>query len=357
MRRVFAYIKYFLFLIFFLVLYFFNNHAVTLSIVIGAVVFPLLLMLLHWYLSDKVSVTMDFSVSPVTRGNQTELILRVKNEVSYAHSHFCVSLKFDNQYEKNEYVHDYELYIAPNKVTEHRIPLRSLACGLVEASLVGIRTTDWLGLYEKKLSVSASAEAIVMPRSISLPEEDANTNRNNSSEECNELQQKGSDPSEIYEVRKYHEGDRIQSIHWKLTAKEQELMVKEFADLAGESYVLWVDRNFLSREHRDALFDLLYSVCGLLGEQHIIFSICWNDASGEVHKRRVLEQSMLKEAIVALYYAGASSDVGGRKTVPDAQTKLRTVWSVTNQHYKQGNNYRLLFNNRGLARIYEYKEN
>jgi uncharacterized protein (DUF58 family) len=37
----------------------------------------------------------------------------------------------------------------------------------------------------------------------------------------------GHDNSELFAVREYRKGDRLQNIHWKLTAKQDDLMVKE----------------------------------------------------------------------------------------------------------------------------------
>ena len=37
----------------------------------------------------------------------------------------------------------------------------------------------------------------------------------------------GNDSSEIFDVREFRDGDKIQSIHWKLSAKMQELVVRE----------------------------------------------------------------------------------------------------------------------------------
>lgn len=38
----------------------------------------------------------------------------------------------------------------------------------------------------------------------------------------------GHDSSELFDVREYQPGDRMQRVHWKLSAKAEELMVKEF---------------------------------------------------------------------------------------------------------------------------------
>lgn len=37
----------------------------------------------------------------------------------------------------------------------------------------------------------------------------------------------GHDPSELFDVREFRNGDKIQSIHWKLSAKNEDLIVKE----------------------------------------------------------------------------------------------------------------------------------
>jgi len=41
--------------------------------------------------------------------------------------------------------------------------------------------------------------------------------------------QPGYDQSETFQIRAYQRGDRLQNVHWKLTAKQEELMVKENA--------------------------------------------------------------------------------------------------------------------------------
>ena len=37
----------------------------------------------------------------------------------------------------------------------------------------------------------------------------------------------GDDPSEIFGVREFRAGDKMQSIHWKLSAKSDDLLVRE----------------------------------------------------------------------------------------------------------------------------------
>ncbi len=58
--------------------------------------------------------------------------------------------------------------------------------------------------------------------------------------ELSESQQKGSDYSEITDIRIYQPGDRPRDIHWKLSARQPELMVKERTALAGSEQIVLI---------------------------------------------------------------------------------------------------------------------
>ncbi len=51
----------------------------------------------------------------------------------------------------------------------------------------------------------------------------------------------GYDNSELFDVREYQAGDRLQNIHWKLTAKQDELIVKEHSLPRACPVVLFLD--------------------------------------------------------------------------------------------------------------------
>lgn len=53
----------------------------------------------------------------------------------------------------------------------------------------------------------------------------------------------GQDNSELFDVREYRAGDRLQNIHWKMTAKQDELMVKEHGLPKACPVVLILDFN------------------------------------------------------------------------------------------------------------------
>ena len=52
---------------------------------------------------------------------------------------------------------------------------------------------------------------------------------------------KGDDVSQISQIRNYIPGDKLQNIHWKLSAKNEELQVKEFSKPYSDEVTLLVD--------------------------------------------------------------------------------------------------------------------
>ena len=56
----------------------------------------------------------------------------------------------------------------------------------------------------------------------------------------------GDDPSEIFQIRDYQPGDKLRSVHWKLSAKTDELIVRENSLPLGCPVVFYLDLHQLS---------------------------------------------------------------------------------------------------------------
>lgn len=77
------------------------------------------------------------------------------------------------------------------------------------------------------------------------------------------VNQKGDDPTEIYDIHKYQEGDSLKNIHWKLSAKYSSILVKDNALAVSEIINLHCvfdnDDN-----HNDLVFSYLEGFCEYL---------------------------------------------------------------------------------------------
>lgn len=73
----------------------------------------------------------------------------------------------------------------------------------------------------------------------------------------------GSDPSETFQIREFMAGDKLQRIHWKLSAKMDDLVVKENGDPKSAPVVIFLDYEVPKKkkeDHVEAFLGLAYSL-------------------------------------------------------------------------------------------------
>jgi len=83
------------------------------------------------------------------------------------------------------------------------------------------------------------------------------------------------DKSRISSLREFREGDSVKAIHWKLSAKLDELIIKEFDNSADTNVIVFVDNYYelykkdLNRRLEDKIVDISISVINYYLEHNI----------------------------------------------------------------------------------------
>lgn len=111
----------------------------------------------------------------------------------------------------------------------------------------------------------------------------------------------GMDASEILQIREFRDGDKIQSIHWKMSAKVDELMVRENRQPIGCPVVLFLD--FGDRHKRmDAFLTIAAAVSFALLDQKCAHYVTWNSKrEGGVMRLRVDDEETFYLFLMMLY--------------------------------------------------------
>lgn len=100
-------------------------------------------------------------------------------------------------------------------------------CGVVQLQLTQLRTYDYLSLFSHKVSLAEEMTLAVFPgeEEVSLTflsrEGEGRGNENMTA-------YRGDVSDEIRQVREYRPGDSSRHIHWKLSAREESLYLKEY---------------------------------------------------------------------------------------------------------------------------------
>lgn len=96
------------------------------------------------------------------------------------------------------------------------------------------------------------------------------------------MQKAGFDPSETFAIREYMPGDRIRQIHWKLSEKMDNLMVREYGLPIQNTILLLLENRMLpdqlpDADCMDALGEGIVSLSQELIQQQIVHSLGWYD--------------------------------------------------------------------------------
>ena len=116
-------------------------------------------------------------------------------------------------------------------------------CGKLELTVQTLAVFDLLGLWAARQSVSLTASALVLPElwPVALSLSEHCTPDADSAEYS--MTRPGDDPSEPFGLREYQAGDRLRSIHWKLSEKTDALMVRQLGLPVDDTLLLVLDNS------------------------------------------------------------------------------------------------------------------
>ena len=184
---------------------------------------------------------------------------------------------------------------------EKQIPIKYSMNGIVRYSISTFTIRDLLGFVSVKKAADAVAEVNVYPERDLAAKFDM-TDMSRGMTESEESVKKGHDFSDVSDVREYIPGDKLMSIHWKLSAKRDILMVKDRVSMSDQQMVLLVELSGTDEEVDDVL-TLAYAVVKrLVEEQTYVKLMWWSEGRFEFESREIMSQENLKDAYTDLYY-------------------------------------------------------
>lgn len=121
-----------------------------------------------------------------------------------------------------------KLPVVPRGESEYIQAVSFFGTGSYEISLQRLRICDITGLFAWNVRTKKHSVVQVLPEFYDVPVRLTPATRNFYGEaDVYDEHMPGHDNNELFQVREYRAGDRLQNVHWKLTAKQDELIVKE----------------------------------------------------------------------------------------------------------------------------------
>lgn len=297
-----------------LYLFFMYDGYIWTGLLILEALYPFVSAVFLWHMQKKVTVHFGRFPGMAEQSKRFTGVLVLKNRSRIWNVRYRVLAQVKNHFSRQGVFPKASLMrqkfsgvLAPSKERTELIELDSEYAGMLEYRLESLTLYDMLGIFCWKLHLQDKRSIGVMPAFELMPLEITRRTREFLADADEySTERRGDDPSEIYQVREYSPPDPIRSIHWKLSAKEDELMVKENGFPKGCVVLLWIRLPFMDTDsagfHR--LLERAASLSVTLLEEKCIHMAAWfEEKSGRVIKWRVDTAEAVYEWIWRLLFA------------------------------------------------------
>ena len=202
-----------------------------------------------------------------------------------------------------------------------RQPVRSSHCGRVSLQIEEVRIYDPLGLfYFRKKQLPERRFILVMPTVAPLSLEVGPQLEGDLESERFSTKKPGDDPAQVFEIRPYRPGDRVHRMHWKLSSKMDELMVKEYSLPIAASIMFVVDGTWL--EYLDGLLDTLASLLDCCQQNGLEYSLGWYGTNQTIIPVPKSEEGSLS---ITLSYLFAATEQKGEPLLEQMENGLNGI--------------------------------
>lgn len=284
---------------------FLHSHFYFLALVLmltGPVLSLLAAVFLRRYLNVEVTCTQD---SRGVQGETAYFTIRVKNPTWFVSLDTKLVVNVENTLFETIGQQIFSIPVHAGKGYTLTLPVTAMYPGIIRIGVSCVYIKDLMGFFRLKKRVESAAEQSILPRAVpDIPYE--KTALEQGMLESEESSKRGNDFSDVQEIREYIPGDKLMSIHWKLSAKRDILMVKDRVSMSDHQLVI-VPELFLGRPiELSAVLTMTYSVIlELIQAQTTVRLLYWSANRYEYEDMRIDYKEDLDAAFTRMYYEKA----------------------------------------------------
>lgn len=251
------------------------------------------------FLASRVDVSINITKKVVETGEEVPIALTVTNRTSFPLYQPKVKISYQGWSrgaEERKWL----------KAGNDQLSISSHYCGIMRIRAKRIVVTDILHIFRRHKRLSEEVEVAILPELHLIPLIVGPAVRSFHSEsEAYSTDRSGDDPSEVFDVREFRPGDRMQRIHWKMSAKSEGYIVKEFSQPEGYPVIVFLNA-YQEKANRSQFFRLHRMIQTAASiSQSLILEECghylaWYDEAGTIERCPVKEEAELYTALLKI---------------------------------------------------------
>lgn len=268
----------------------------------GPVLSALSVWMLRRYLQVEIHHAQD---SYGVQGETAYFTIQVKNPTCFVSLDTKLIVNVENTLMETVGQQVFSVPVHAGKGYTLTLPVAATYPGLLKISVTCVYIKDLMGFLRLKKLVEQTAELSILPRAVTDIAYEK-TSLEQGMLESEESSKRGNDFSDVQEVREYIPGDKLMSIHWKLSAKRDILMVKDRVSMSDHQLVI-VPELFIDQPvNLSAILTMTYSVIlELIQEQTTVRLLYWCMNRYEYEDVRIDYKEELDAAFTRMFYEKA----------------------------------------------------
>lgn len=219
---------------------------------------PLLLFMLLIVMRLGIRVTIESGHSVYSSGDKAKISIVIANYSILPVSQIKVFANYKNFFFKEYDVGEFNFFAPPLSKNRYEIEVDSRHTGRVDVFFKRAKVLDYFGVFSIPIRIKKDISVSFLPKIH--PIEPSLSRNNYTAKEANiySKHKPGDDPAEVFAIREYIDGDKLNRIHWKLSSKQDKYMVKDYSLLINEAVMILPE--LLFTEGKEADLDLIDAV-------------------------------------------------------------------------------------------------
>ncbi|MFR8034427.1 MAG: DUF58 domain-containing protein [Lachnospiraceae bacterium] len=263
----------------------FQQEAV-LAAVLAVGILGILLFLLSRYQAASIRANI---VMERTSGRKGELFngkVCLENGSVMPVSHCLIRLEYGHeQYGKKE-IRNMEGMLKGKGKAEVSFSIQPMYAGTALVRISSIKAWDLLGLFCGKKRIQTQEQIVVFPNDscMKIKEEKMLTGQGR------EIDKAGNIPPDVFQIHPYQPGEPLRAVHWKLTARLDDMMSRQYSDEVQSLPILYFQRGKIegmNLERMDAYWEVAAALSKGLLYAGIPHAVVWNEREELFHRMEV----------------------------------------------------------------------
>ncbi len=247
----------------------------------AAILLPFLFLFVLSYLRKKLKCELLFYSYPIANTGDYLIGLRVENLGKIYLPRVQAKIQMENAANGRKQWVKAEEKVSAESSTELSGRLKEPEFGMWKARCEAVRCYEWTNFLYLCAKVQEEKQVMVFPAVYETNiKVGMRTRLFLSDGEQYDPHVSGDDPSEVLKLREYQKGDRLNRIHWKLSAKNDDLIVAEMSMPVGCNVVIFLDGqpSAMGKKESRAYWEIVHSVSQELLAQECAHYLVWRDS-------------------------------------------------------------------------------